>query len=197
MSRTPVGAESGSRDNGDHGAPDEPLRPCGPHLLRAPVREEGHPRVPRGRCIAVHPVAVGIRQPVAPDSAAAPNRPTQVRTNGRSGPHGMRHRPGRKRRVCGVDRHVPERARVVGACRELLSLQYPRHCLAAVYGASTERSCPLGAHRAFRQVALQLSKPRVPEWHEDGGLPPDHACGESRNACRKEARSSCCTLGWI
>jgi integrase len=38
---------------------------------------------------------------------------------------------------------------------------------------------------------------RHPEWHEDGGLPPDHACGESRNACRKEARSSCCMLGWI
>src|SRR3954451_20812163 len=36
-----------------------------------------------------------------------------------------------------------------------------------------------------------------PECHEDGGLPPDHACGESRNAWRKEARSSCCTLGWI
>jgi hypothetical protein len=93
MSPTPVGAESGSRDNGDHGAPDERLRPGGPHLLRAPVREERHPGVPRGRCIAVHPVAVGIRQPVAPDSAAAPSRPTHVRTNERSGPHGMRHRP--------------------------------------------------------------------------------------------------------
>jgi hypothetical protein len=93
MSPTPVGAESGSRDNGDHGAPDERLRPCGPHLLRAPVREERHPGVPRGRCIAVHPVAVGIRQPVAPDSAAAPSRPTHVRTNERPGPHGMRHRP--------------------------------------------------------------------------------------------------------
>src|SRR3712207_7249560 len=28
------------------------------------------------------------------------------------------------------------------------------------------------------------------ECHEDGGLPPDHACGESRQAWRKEARSS-------
>jgi hypothetical protein len=35
------------------------------------------------------------------------------------------------------------------------------------------------------------------ECHEEGGLPPDHACGESRNAWRKEVRSSCCTLGWI
>jgi predicted acyl esterase len=36
----------------------------------------------------------------------------------------------------------------------------------------------------------------VNECHEDGGLPPDHACGESRQA-RWEARSSCCTSGWI
>ena len=73
------------RDNGDHGAPDERLRPLGRHSLRPPVRTGGRPIRSCGQHSHVQPPAVGIRQPVTADPAAAPA------SSSRRGTVGMDH----------------------------------------------------------------------------------------------------------
>ena len=76
--------------NGDHGAPDEPLRPLGRHSLRPPVRTGGRSIRSCGQHSHVQPPAIGVRQPVTADPAAAPSSSSRRRTGGRDHPHRVR-----------------------------------------------------------------------------------------------------------
>jgi len=62
------------RRDGDHGDPDEHLRPRGPHPLHPSARTGGRPLRRVGGHSGLQLAAVGIRQPVAADPAAAPSR---------------------------------------------------------------------------------------------------------------------------